>query len=85
MYGIVAGSGSGVECCGSRITMAAAPVSVTGALPITVVPVLLDALAGPVLTASPVEADSCDDDAGAGFEHAARDSARTIPAQPSRF
>ena len=62
--------------------MAAAPVSVTGALPITVVPVLLDALAGPVLAVSPAEDDSRDDDAGA--EHAARDSARTSPAQLSR-
>ena len=61
--------------------MAAAPVWVTGALPITVVPVLLDALVGAVLTASPAEADSRD---GAGFEHAARVAARTIPAQPSR-
>ena len=63
--------------------MAAAPVWVTGALPITVVPVLLDALVGPVPTASPAEAD-CRDDAGAGFEHPARVAARTIPAQPSR-
>ena len=63
--------------------MAAAPVSVTGALPITVVPVLLDALVRPVLTASPVEAESRDD-AGVGFEHAARVAARTIPAQLSR-
>ena len=31
--------------------MAAVPVWVTGAVPITVVPVLLDALAGAVLTA----------------------------------
>ena len=63
--------------------MAAAPVWVPGALPITVVPVLLDALVGPGLTASPAEADSRDD-AGAGFEHAARVAARTIPAQPNR-
>ena len=63
--------------------MAAAPVWVTGALPITVVPVLLDALVGSVLTASPAEADSRDD-AGAGFEQPARVAARTIPAQPSR-
>ena len=41
--------------------MAAVPVSVTGALPITVVPVLLDSLVGPMLTASPAEADSRDD------------------------
>ena len=63
--------------------MAAVPVSLTGAVPITVVPVLLDALAGAGLTASATEADSRDD-AGAGFEHAARIAARTIPAQPSR-
>jgi hypothetical protein len=63
--------------------MAAAPVWVTGALPITCVPVLLDVLVGPVLTASLAEADS-GDDAGAGFEHAVRIAARTIPAQPSR-
>ena len=62
--------------------MAAAPVWVTGALPNTVVPVLLGALAGPVLTASPAEADSCCD--GAGFEHAASVAARMSPAQPSR-
>ena len=63
--------------------MAGVPGSVAGALPVTVVPVLLDALVGPMLTASPAEADSCDD-AGAGFEHAASVAARTIPAQPSR-
>jgi len=63
--------------------MAAAPLWVPGALPITFVPALLDALAGPGLTASAAEADSRDD-AGAGFEHAARIAARTIPAQPSR-
>ena len=63
--------------------MAAVPVSLTGAVPMTVVPALLDALAGAVLTASPVEADSRDD-AGAGFEHAARAAASRIPAQPSR-
>ena len=63
--------------------MAAVPVSVTGALPTTVVPVLLDSLVGPTLTASAAEADSRDD-AGAGFEHAARVAARTIPAQPNR-
>ena len=63
--------------------MAAVPASVTGALPTTVVPVLLDSLEGPMLTASPAEADSRDD-AGAGFEHAARVAARTIPAQQNR-
>ena len=63
--------------------MAAAPVWVTGAVPMTVVPVSLDALVAPVLTGSPAEADSLDD-AGAGFEHAARVAARTIAAQPSR-
>ena len=63
--------------------MAGAPVWVTGAVPITVVPVLLDALVGSVLTASPAEADSRNG-AGAGVEHAARVAARTIPAQPSR-
>lgn len=57
--------------------------SATGALPITCVPVLLDVLAGPVLTASPAEADS-GEGAGAGFEQPARITARTIPAQPSR-
>lgn len=61
--------------------MAAAPVWVTGALPITCVPVSLDVLAGPVLTALPAEADSVD---GAGFEHAARIAVRTIAAQPTR-
>ena len=63
--------------------MDAMPVSLTGAVPVTVVPVLLDALAGAVLTASPAEADSRDD-AGAGFEHAAKVTARTIAAQPTR-
>ena len=63
--------------------MVFAPVSVTGALPTTVVPVVLEALVRPVFTASPVEAES-PDDAGAGFEHAARVAARTIAAQPSR-
>ena len=63
--------------------MAAVPVPVTGALPTTVVPVLLDSLVGPLLTASAAEADSRDD-GGAGFEHAARVAARTIPAQPNR-
>ena len=63
--------------------MVAVPVSVTGALPTTVVAVLLDSLAGPMLTASAAEADSRDA-AGAGFEHAARVAARTIPAQPNR-
>lgn len=61
--------------------MAGVPVAVTGAVPITVVPVLLDALAGSVLTVLPAEADSRD---GAGFEHAAKVAARAIPAQPSR-
>jgi hypothetical protein len=55
----------------------------TGALPITVVPVLLDALVVGMLTALPAELDSRDD-AGVGFEHAARIVARTIAAQPSR-
>ena len=63
--------------------MAAVPVLVTGAVPITVVTVLLDLFVGSMITASPPEADSRDD-AGAGFEHAARVAARTIPAQPSR-
>ena len=63
--------------------MAAVPVSVTGALPITVVPVLLDSLVGPMRTASAAEADSRDG-AGAGFEHAARVAARMIPAQRNR-
>jgi hypothetical protein len=38
--------------------MAAVPVPVTGALPTTVVPVLLDSLEDPMLTASTAEADS---------------------------
>ena len=63
--------------------MAAVPVSVTGAMPITVVPVPLDVFEGSMITGSPAEAGSRDD-AGAGFEHAARVAARTIPAQPSR-
>ena len=63
--------------------MAAAPLWAAGALPMTVVPVLLNALAGPGLTASAADGGSRDD-AGAGFEHAARIAARTIPAQPSR-
>jgi hypothetical protein len=63
--------------------MVAAPVWVTGALPTTVVPVLLDALVRAVLTALPAEAGSRDD-AGGGFEHDARIVAKTIPAQPRR-
>lgn len=62
--------------------MAPVPVAVTGALPTTVVPVLLDSLAGPMVTASAAEADSCED-GGDGFEHDASIAASTIPAQPN--
>ena len=62
--------------------MAPVPVSVTGALPTTVVPVLLDSLVDPMDTPSAVETDSRDG-AGAGFEHDPSIAASTIPAQPN--
>ena len=62
--------------------MAPVPLTVTGALPTTVVPVLLDSLVGRLVTASAVEADS-DDGAGAGFEHDASIAASTIAEIPT--
>src|SRR5688572_4447887 len=81
MYGIAAGSGSGTEWRGSRITMAGVPVLVIGALPTTTASGLCDALACPVLAGSSVETGSRD---GAGFEHAATVAVSRMTAQHSR-